>query len=72
MRVKPTKDAVMSQQRLLMSERHAKRLASGRKESHPDDFQMTKNPEELARARARRRLEDLALARELGVDPANL
>lgn len=72
MKPKPGPTSQSAHNRTAMTERQAMRIARGIPESSPEDYQLNTN-EDLIRAReARSRLEDLKLAKELGIDPASL
>lgn len=52
----------------MMSPKHAKRLADGDLESDPSDYALSITTEGAAQRDARRRIEDMAMAKELGLD----
>ena len=51
----------------MMSPRQAKRLLAGQMESKPSDYRITVSDDDAARRRAWHRIEDIAMARELGL-----
>lgn len=52
----------------VITDRQRKRLASGKKEGKPSDYQhRSVSQEEQANANARRRLEDMRIAREMEI-----
>ena len=55
-------------QLMSLSPRQAKRLASGKNEGQPSDYRDFSTEEDRARTEARHKLEDLKMARELGID----
>lgn len=56
----------------VMTDRQAGRMLTGQLESVPGEYRIVTGENERALRDARSRIEDLALARELGVDPADL
>lgn len=52
----------------MMSPKHAKRLADGESESNPSDYALSITPEGRRQRDARHRIEDMAMAKELGLD----
>lgn len=60
--------SISSQQRIVMSKRHALRMASGRMESRPSDFTLLGGEDGKRLLAARLRLEDMRIAKELGLE----
>ncbi len=69
--MKPRKPSDAAKNKTPLTAAHARRLTNGITESRPEDHQAP-NPDQVALKRIRHRIEDLRLARELGVDVEDL
>lgn len=63
----PGQLSTSAHQRVCLSKAHAQRLASGRTESHPSDYEQLSNERLRQLGAARRAIEDRRIARELEI-----